>query len=212
MQSGRPSGALKAISGHQWPSVAISGHQWQSVSSVAISGTRLLLTRHARLLLRLRRRLRLPHPQRLGRPSRLLGRLRTLQPLSLLTLPCLRARGAIKGNQGQSRAISGDQGQLDAINGNIKWRSRAIRRNRWQSMAINGNQSQSRAACLFGLALGFPRLDLRLIRGNQWQSVAIKGSLPLRPRARLSLFGPPHGASAGEPVGKRGRRVGGAPW
>jgi hypothetical protein len=99
VQLGRPSGALEAISGHQWP-------------SVAVSGTRLLLTRHTRLRLRLRRRLRLLHPQRLGRPSRLLtlllGRLRTLQPLCFLALPCLRARRTIKGNRGQLEAIKGN--------------------------------------------------------------------------------------------------------
>ena len=73
---------------------------------MAVSGTRLLLTRHTRLLLCLRLRLRLLDPQRLSRPSRLLtlllGRLRTLQPLSLLALPCLRA------HEGRSKAIKGN--------------------------------------------------------------------------------------------------------
>ena len=87
--------SASAISGHQWSSEVISGHQC-----------------HTRLRLRLRRRLRLLHPQRLGRPSRLLtlllGRLRTLHTLSFLALPCLRPRGTIKGNQGQLEAIKGN--------------------------------------------------------------------------------------------------------
>ena len=123
-------------------SVALNGTQWHSV---ALSGSHLLLARHACLLLRLRLRLRLLHTQRLGGLRGLLGRPRTLQPHGLVALPCLRARGAIK-------CIRGNQVQLGAIKG--------TRSQSGQSVLIRGHQGG--CPCLLGLALGFPRLNLRL--------------------------------------------------
>ena len=133
MQLGRPSGAIRirCNASHaarcvikrstqwrstQWHSmekhsVALSGTQWHSV---ALSGSHLLLARHACFLLRLRRRLRLPHTQRLGGPRRLLGRPRTLQPHGLVALPCLRGNqvqlGALKGTRSQSGQSVFNQG------------------------------------------------------------------------------------------------------